>query len=401
MKKVFLTLLLILAILNTFNYVKFLGDKSSDKIVDFYLYYNSAKDLFQNNISPYFAINQKVKGEEQYYIYPPAFLVFFAPLTFLPVKTAGWFWTLLNIFIFIGGGLWFASKISGHGRPSRFAAGEAFGEAGPAVRDKNRERLTLLLLHYNFNPFFLCIFIGQADIIILLLVYISIYLILTEKKAVIGVAVGLMTLIKLTPVVFSLYFLLKRNTKAILWFILTVAVFSVLSLIILQSGIYSDFFSAMTAVRENSDRYIMPLSKSIFSLIGRLFLDNRLADAVIIHSPILFNFFYFLSAFSFITIIYLRRTRLNDLEIFILIALLAVIILPNSLIYTMVLIFPALLLFYKKAKTSLGIGLLILIFLSVTFHYSLYFLKPLNIVVDFIPLFGNILLFGITAADVT
>lgn len=381
MKKILLMLLLILAVLNTFNYIKFLGDKSSGKIVDFYLYYNSAKDLFQNDISPYSGINQKVKGEGQYYIYPPAFLVFFAPMTFLPVRTAGWFWILLNIFIFIGGGWWFASKISEPGKKS--------------------EIITLMLLHYNFNPFFLCIFIGQIDVVILLLVYISIYLILAEKKPLVGVVVGLMTLIKLTPVIFSLYFLLKRNLKAILWFAITVSVFSVFSLFILQNGIYSDFFSAMAAVQDNSDRYIMPLSKSIFSLLGRLFLDNRLAGAAIIHSPVLFNLFYFLSVFSLIAIIYLRRIHLNDLEIFVLLTLLAVIVLPNSLIYSMVLIFPALLLFYKKAKTSRMLGLFILIFLSVTFHYSLYFLKPLGIAVDFIPLFGIIYLFGLTAAKVT
>ncbi|MBN1383468.1 MAG: DUF2029 domain-containing protein [Elusimicrobia bacterium] len=381
MKKFFLTLLLILTVLNTLNYIKFLNDKTSGKIVDFHLYYNSAKNLFKNDISPYFATDLQVKGEGQYYIYPPSFLIFFAPLTLFPEKTAGWLWILFNILIFLGGGYWFVSKIFGP--------------------DKKQDKLTLFLMHYNFNPFFLCIFIGQVDIVILLLIYVSIYLILANKKNFTGVVIGIMALIKLTPVIFFLYFLVKRNIKAILWFIAAILTFFILSVLILQNGIYSDFFSAMSAVRENSDRYIMPLSKSIFALLGRMFLDNRLSDAAIIHSPVLFNLFYIISVFSFIIIIYFRRIHLNDIEIFALITLLAVIVLPNALIYSMVLMFPALLLFYGKIKTSRNLGLFIIIFLSVTFHYSLYFLKPVNIIVDFIPLFGNILLFGLLVTKVT
>ncbi|MFA5779029.1 MAG: glycosyltransferase family 87 protein [Elusimicrobiota bacterium] len=349
--------------------------------MDFYVYYKTTKDFFSYEISPYFAVLPKVKSEGQYFIYPPTFLIFFAPLTVLPINIAEKLWIILNISIFFLAGYWFTTKILNI--------------------KKTSQKLILFLMLYNFNPFFLCIFIGQIDILILFFLYLSFYFIVKNRENFIGIIVGILTLIKLTPIIFSLYFLIKLNLRAVRWLIFTISIFVIISLLVFPAEIYSEFFAAISTVSQNSDRYIMPLNKSIFGLLGRIFLDNRLFNAVIIDSPALFYLFYFFVFLALLTIIFLRRTKLNNLEIFSLVIILSAIILPNALVYSLVFVFPAILIFYGKIKTSRGLFLFCLIFLSITFHYSLYSIVPFGFAADFVPLLGNLILFNAIAFNIS
>lgn len=380
-RKFFILLLLFLTFFNSLNYIKHIKETPLNKIVDFYVYYETTKDFFNYEISPYFAVLPKVKSEGQYFIYPPTFLIFFSPLTAIPVNIAEKLWIILNIFLFFLSGYWFATKVLNI--------------------KKTSQKLIIFLMLYNFNPFFLCIFIGQIDILILFFLYISFYLIVKNRGDLSGIIVGMLTLIKLTPVIFSLYFLLKPNLKAVKWFILTVSGFVIISLLIFPAEIYSDFFASISTVSQNSDRYIMPLNKSIFGLLGRMFLDNRLFNAVIVNSPTLFYLFYFLVFLALLTIIFVRRTKLNNSEIFSLVILLSVITLPNALVYSLVFVFPAILIFYSKIKTARELLLFCLIFLSITFHYSLYSIVPFGFASDFIPLLGNLILFNAIAFNIS
>ncbi len=381
MKKFFILLLLILTFLNSSNYIKHIKESPLNKIVDFYVYYETTKDFFNYGLTPYFAVLPKVKSEGQYFIYPPTFLIFFSPFAAIPVNIAEKLWIILNIFLFFLCGYWFTTKILNI--------------------KKTSQKLILFLMLYNFNPFFLCIFVGQIDMLILFFLYISFYFIIKNRENFIGIIIGILTLIKLTPIIFSLYFLFKRNLKAVGWLILTISVFVIISFLIFPAEIYYDFFDAISTVNENSDRYIMPLNKSIFGLLGRMFLDNRLFNAVIINSPSLFYFFYFLVFIALLTIIFLRRTKLNNLEIFSLVILLSVITLPNALVYSLIFAFPAILIFYSKIKTARKLLLFCLIFLSITFHYSLYSIVPFGFAADFIPLLGNLILFNAIAFNIS
>ena len=145
----------------------------------------------------------------------------------------------------------------------------------------------------------------------------------------------------------------------------------------------------------------MPLNKSIFGLLGRMFLDNRLYDAVIVNSPALFYIFYFFIFLALLTIIFLRRAKLNNSEIFSIVILLSAITLPNALVYSLVFILPAIFIFYGKIKTSGGLSLFCLIFLSTTFHYSLYPIVPFGFAADFLPLLGNLILFNAIAFNIS
>ncbi|MBI5574005.1 MAG: DUF2029 domain-containing protein [Elusimicrobia bacterium] len=377
MKKFFLVLLIILAVLNSFDYARHHKEKPLNESVDFSVYYEATSNFFKFGLSPYFAIEYIVKGTGLYFIYPPTFLIFFSPIILLPVNIAKWFWILLNLLLFFLLGYWFAVKI--------------------LKLNKKFDKLLLLLLLYNFNPFFLCIFVGQMDILILFFLYISFYFIVKNREDFIGIIVGILTLIKLTPIIFSLYFLIRRNLKAVKWLALTISVFVIISLLLFPTEIYSDFLAAMSTVNENSNRYIIPLNKGIFGLFGRIFLDNRLFNAVIINSPPLFYIFYFFTFLALLTIIFLQRAKLNNLEIFSLVILLSVLILPNALVYSLVFVFPAILIFYSKIKTARGLFLFCLIFLSITFHYSLYSIVPFGFAADFVPLLGNLILFNAIA----
>ena len=222
-----------------------------------------------------------------------------------------------------------------------------------------------------------------------------------NREDFIGIIVAILTLIKLTPIIFLSYFLLKPNLKAAKWFISTVFIFVIISLLVFPAGIYPDFFAAISTVSQNSDRYIMPLNKSIFGLLGRMFLDNRLYDAVIVNSPALFYIFYFFIFLALLTIIFLRRAKLNNSEIFSIVILLSAITLPNALVYSLVFILPAIFIFYGKIKTSGGLSLFCLIFLSTTFHYSLYPIVPFGFAADFLPLLGNLILFNAIAFNIS
>lgn len=381
MRKIFFIFLIVLSFFNSLNYKKHIVENSLNKIVDFFVYYKTTKDYFNYDISPYFAVLPKVKSEGQYFIYPPTFLIFFAPITLIPVNIAEWFWVLLNILIFFLSGFWFAVKILNI--------------------KKKLQKLILFLMLYNFNPFFLGVLVGQIDILILFFLYLSFYLIVKNREVFIGIIVGILTLIKLTPFIFSLYFLITKNLKAVIMLILTIAVILSVSLFIFPVEIYSDFLTALSTVNENYNRYIMPLSKSIFSLFGRMFLDSRLFNAVIINSTPLFYIFYFIVFLALITIIFLRRAKLNNPEIFSIVILLSVIVLPNALVYSLIFTLPAILIFYSRIKTSAGFSLFCLIFFSITFHYSMYFIVPFSFYADFIPLLGNLLLFGAIAFNLS
>ncbi|MEW6557248.1 MAG: glycosyltransferase family 87 protein [Elusimicrobiota bacterium] len=370
MKKIVLVFLLVITVLNTLNYRKFLKEKVLHDLVDFYVYYETTIDFFSYKISPYFAVQPNVKGKTRYFIYPPTFLVLFMPVTLFPINISAKIWILLNMFIFFFVSWWFVAKILGL-----------------------TNKLLLFLILYNFNPFFLCLFIGQIDIVILFFVYLAFYLISKNKQNSIGIIVGFLTLIKLTPIIFSVYFLFKRNLKAIILMLFTVSIFLIFSVLIIPVELYSHFLTALSTVSQNSDRYIMPLSKSVFALLGRMFLDNRVAAALIINSAFLFYILYFLVFAILLAVIFVQLKKLDNLAIFALVILVSVIILPNALLYSMVLTIPAILIFYKNIKTTAGFLLFCLIYFSVTFHYSLYFTDPLGILADFIPLLGNVLLF--------
>ena len=141
---------------------------------------------------------------------PPLLYVLFIPLTYLSFRTAAIVWLVLSV------GTWFGSvvmirRLLGLGKDCAFS-------------------LLVLVMALNFEPMSTHYVLGQDTALTFLLILSSIVAFRSGHRLVGALAFSGAVLLKLTPVIFLGYFLLKRQYRDLAWALAGVAATAALSL---------------------------------------------------------------------------------------------------------------------------------------------------------------------------
>jgi hypothetical protein len=169
---------------------------------DFAVYYFSALEM-RLGINPYttnFAQTARARGFDIHAIArstdPPTFVVLFEPLTYLPPRSAYWFWQAINfaclaasVLLLIG------SRTDLHAVPA----------------------LTLVALIVLYPPIASHFWFGQSKFPLLLLFVLMMRALKCGRDAITGSALALATLIHVFPIVVGGYLVLTRKWRALGW----------------------------------------------------------------------------------------------------------------------------------------------------------------------------------------
>lgn len=172
---------------------------------DFTTYYYATKWAFSlpfkhpySNLAPLYP-----------FFYLPAALVFFRPLNLLPYSAAVFIWTAVSFVAFVCG---------------LFLLFKSLEQLGLGF-SKLQQSLMFLALSF-FYPLKFTLLSGQANAVIFFCLAAAFYFYLQEQDLLVGLCLALGTILKISPAILLLYFLIKRRWKIFLWGIFFIVLFS-------------------------------------------------------------------------------------------------------------------------------------------------------------------------------
>lgn len=174
---------------------------------DFSQYFYGLKTII-HGLNPYIADQNSLTPT----VYPPFVLLLLSPFGFLPIFWAGKVWTFFSI-IFLFSAVYFIFKIYNK---------KIFSNSGFIV-------LGLVCLSF---PVKFTLGMGQINNLILFLFVLSIYFLEKKKKYLSSFFLAMSLAIKLFPIFFPLYFLLKRKWKLLFFTFITISLFYLVSFLI-------------------------------------------------------------------------------------------------------------------------------------------------------------------------
>lgn len=190
--------------------------------VDFFAYYNAGA-RFQNGQNPYFwGRDPQGSPVVSDFVYPPAVLPVFSLLARLPYASARLMWALLYGLTFLAILAWMARSFTPDWRLPFLA-------------------LALLLTFVSF-PLLSHILHGQVDIFVISLV-LACYLAYARGKRLPAAALlAAATLVKVSPVVLLIYFVLfQRDVRFLLMYTLALLLLAGISLLAAPASLYFDY----------------------------------------------------------------------------------------------------------------------------------------------------------------
>lgn len=173
-------------------------------LIDFPVYYAAGQSLLSGRAdlySPDFAL-----GRVMDYRYPPFFLIALTPVWLLPYKLAAYIWYLLSILEIIGCVL-IVLRVFPSFRESRVLQVLVALSVG---------QYFVMVLHY-----------GNAHLLMTFLLFAAFYFVLQRKELPGAVLLALATTIKLTPILFLPYFVLKQRWSLLAQMFLLLALFNI------------------------------------------------------------------------------------------------------------------------------------------------------------------------------
>ncbi|HSB08574.1 MAG TPA: glycosyltransferase family 87 protein [Blastocatellia bacterium] len=173
--------------------IALLGLAFTSNLIDFPVYYAAGRSLLSGRTdlySPDFAL-----GRVMDYRYPPFFLLAMLPLCFLPYSIAAYVWYLLLAAAAVGCVIIAGRAFSMPRRP--FAAWAA---------------VALSVVQY----FVMALHYGNAHLLVVFLLFASMYLVLRQRDALAAAPLALGISIKLTPALLLPYFVLRKRWTLLL-----------------------------------------------------------------------------------------------------------------------------------------------------------------------------------------
>lgn len=166
---------------------------------DFDTFYQTGLAVLQHQGIYYQGEFYKEQGNVSPFLYPPPAAIFFLPFGLLPLSIAAFLWNFLNCCFFA---------------LSLFLCQRLLNRNLSEFKKRNAFQLTLIFLMIA-SLFFDNLMMAQANILLLVLCLSGISLLQSQKKLLSGFVIALAILFKATPVFFLLYFLIKRQWRAL------------------------------------------------------------------------------------------------------------------------------------------------------------------------------------------
>lgn len=178
-------------------------------LLDFGIFYSASSSIL-NGINPYTDTGLFTRLN-----YPPISLLIFYPLHLLPFILASKVWIILSV------GFLFVTILLLH-----------------KLQPVSSLTLCLISLFTVISfPFKFTLGMGQINLLILLLIVSSIYLLENKKYIFAGLLLGISVMVKLFPVVYLIPLLIKKNRKIILYVSISILFLVLVSIILLGRDI--------------------------------------------------------------------------------------------------------------------------------------------------------------------
>jgi len=149
---------------------------------------------------------RQIAGASVGFLYPPTSFLFLSPLILLPIKIAGIAWTVISL-VLLSLSIALLFKIV----KRKVLSYEFFGILG----------LVLMMFPVKFS-----LGLGQVSILNLFFVVLFMYFMNIKKEKLGGILLALSVLLKFSPLLFPLYFVLTKNWKLLLSMFVTVSFIS-------------------------------------------------------------------------------------------------------------------------------------------------------------------------------
>lgn len=220
---------------------------------DFTIYYN-AVHVWLEGLNPYLKI-----GNLAYFLYPPISLLFLLPLLSFPIEIAGKLWIVANIVLLL-----ITLKLL-------FSLYK--------VRFFSIEGLCILLLVFIAFPTRFTLGMGQINIVIFFFITSMYYFIKKKKDFESGIFLGFSILLKLQPLLFIVYFLLKKRWRVFGGFFIVIMVGVIFSLVFIPEHVFKYYFLKVVPDLLTSfpKEYY---NQSLSGFLGRQFPGNSISPLI-------------------------------------------------------------------------------------------------------------------------
>jgi len=322
---------------------------------DFSIYYRAYLEA-RSGGSPYFPYHI---GRS--FVYPPFALTFIGCFSWHGVQEIALYcWSVVSAMA------WFVSIcIALYLVPSRSAKASITLSLG---------RISFLSsIFICFAPFWETLHVGQVNTFVNLFLLLTLYFSEEDKTALSGLFLALAALLKISPLIFVLYFMVMRKYRVVVVALISLVVFSVISYIQFGPSVFRDFLGILPQL--GSEIHPSLYNESILSIIYRILktigVSNFEKNLILYHKI----------AFIALTCFFLGASACNPIEsdrlrilLFMLLIMLMTIFSPLVWYHHNVfLLLPLIFLIHHCARPCFitGIGLIFLIQVERMFEYSI------------------------------
>lgn len=217
-----------------------LRDPGRARMIDFNSFYMAAQaaregvDLYEPTALNGLAAEQGLRMYVFPYLYPPFLAYVTIPWGELPIERARLVWMVANLAALFGIVALIALAV---GRRLRESPGPGLGPGDLALLFA---AVLVFVLPFDDN-----VDMGQSNLLVLFFVCLSLFLFSRERPWASGAALGVAVLLKVSPVVLVLYFLVRREVRVVLGSMLGTAVLAAATLPMGAAGAWARFFAVL------------------------------------------------------------------------------------------------------------------------------------------------------------
>jgi len=343
-------------------FIYFVVINASRSTHGFATYYTASKLLSEGeNVSRFyyddwFSGNVKRFVSEVYEIYNvnmPTTSLIILPLVNFDYSTARIIWTIFNFIILFAVVLFLIQKFN-------------FKEFWTPL---------ILILFLSYQPLYANILFGQAYILIFCLLTVAWYAYVSGNEKLLGVAIGLIFILKSTSFIFWLFLLVQRRWRSLVWGLLTVSVVILFSLPWIGFDVWQTYAEKITGFVSNPSLNVTAY-QTLHSFFHHLTtFSKEWNPEPLFNLPLLGNLLSILSLLIIVAVSSFIAFKQNKSEIaFGIFIIVGLIISPVSLDYHYtILLLPILILINNVQKDSMLMHwVMILIFISLIAVYLPY-----------------------------
>lgn len=228
----------------------FLSIHSRFGLVDFRVYYNSARMLLEGQ-NPYHGLLN--------YLYPPLLAQILMPLASVTTMETAWVvWFAFNVLV-VWGTIWLLIRYV----PSP-------------------QRWLVWLMPVLFWAFLEAMVVGQVTIILMALFAFAWAAVKEDRPGIAGAILAFAAWLKLYPLLFIAYFVWKRNWRLVASAAVWGVVLAVAQIAISGTTPFSEMIPVLTTLSNEGQVYLASANASVFGFASQLFEDNAIVQPLVV-----------------------------------------------------------------------------------------------------------------------